>query len=215
MLKYSKIQLEHLHDAKINDFYINFIRGGVCVVKKRYVNGEVKFTNKETQNIIKYLDATNLYGSVMLQKLTYKNFRLLSEKELAELEKKLKSHEYIDVEGEPSYFIEVDLPYPSHIHKFHHQWPLAPETYNVSFDNFSLFSKIQLYCSQPSNSHKVVFSEPKLIPHFYKRKNYRLHITDLIYYLKKGLVLEKNHILYFQLSNTFVRQILHNVLVFQ
>ena len=87
MLKYSKCQLEHLSDSNINDFFRSSIRGGVCFIKKRYEKGDSKFTNQGKQKFIKYLDATNLYGSMMMNKLPYKNFRILGNNELKDLEK--------------------------------------------------------------------------------------------------------------------------------
>ena len=63
------------------------IRGGVCFIKKRYEKGNSLFTNQGKQKFIKYFDETNLYGSMMMNKLPYKNFRILDNNELKDLEK--------------------------------------------------------------------------------------------------------------------------------
>ena len=194
MLKYSKCQLEHLSDSNINDFFRSSIRGGVCFIKKRYEKGDSLFTNEGKEKFIKYLDATNLYGSMMMNKLPYKNFRILGKNELKDLEKKLRNNEHINVDGKVSYFLEVDLEYPQHLHKSHEQWPLAPDKYEVTYNDLSSFSRIQLSCSDPNKFKAKNFSETKLIPHFNTRKNYILHIRNLIYYLKKGLILKKIHV---------------------
>ena len=193
MLKYSKIKLDHLSDSNINNFFRSSIRGGVCFIKKRYEKGDSLFTNQGRQKFIKYLDATNLYGSMMLNKMPYKNFRMLNSEELSDLEKKLMNNEYINIHGRVSYFLEVDLEYPAHLHKTHEQWPLAPDTYEVTYNDLSFFSRIQLSCSNPRKYKTKNFSETKLMPHFHGRKNYVLHIRNLIYYLRKGLVLQKIH----------------------
>ena len=86
------------------------------------------------------------------------------------------------------------MSYPSYLHKDHEQWPLAPEKREVTYKDLSFFSKIQLSCSNPTKFKKQHFSESKLIPHFGPRKNYVCHIKNLIYYLKKGLVLDELHV---------------------
>ena len=193
MLKYSKIKLDHLSDSRINDFFRHSIRGGVCFIKKRYEKGEWKFRNQGEQKFIKYLDATNLYGSMMLQKLPYKNFKILNFNELQDLERKLMSNENVDVDGNVSYFLEVDLDYPPYLHKIHEQYPLAPENFTVTYEDLSFFSRIQLSCCDSKKFKKASFSETKLIPHFHARRKYSLHIKNLLYYLKKGLILKKVH----------------------
>ena len=51
MLKYSKIELDHLWDSRINDFFRNSIKGGVCFIKKRYEKGEWKFKNQGNKSL--------------------------------------------------------------------------------------------------------------------------------------------------------------------
>ena len=50
----------------------------------------------------------------------------------------------------------------------------------LSFSDFKAFEKRK-------------FSETKLFPHFYLRKNYICHIRILIYYLENGLILNELH----------------------
>ena len=83
--------------------------------------------------------------------------------------------------------------YPPHLHELHSQWPLAPEKYEVTYDELSNFSKLQLAFSNDPSFEKQIFSETKLIPHFRTRKNYICHIKNLIFYLKNGLALNELH----------------------
>ena len=193
MLKFSKIKLEHLSNPKMNDWFRSSIRGGVAFIKKRYENGDSTFTGQGYQKFIKYIDATNLYGSMMTFKLPYQNFKFLSHLDLKLLEQKLVNKEFIDVDGPTSYFVECDLLYPPDLHEIHNQWPLAPDKYEVTHNDLSLFSIMQLSFCDSTKFRRRNFSETKLIPHFHPRKNYICHIKNLIFYIKKGMILEKLH----------------------
>ena len=63
---------------------------------------------------IQYLDANNLYGWAMSQKLPIGNFRWMTSKQLD------KWFEYPCI-------LEVDLEYPQDLHDLHDDYPLAPE----------------------------------------------------------------------------------------
>ena len=179
----------------MNDWFRRSIRGGVAFIGKRYESGAPKFNGKGYEKFIKYLDATNLYGSMMLSKLPYKNFKFLTESELKILENKLFRKDLIDVDGDTSYFVEVDLYYPSKLHKSHCQWPLAPDKFQVGFDDLGPFSRMQLSYCDPIKFRNKKFSETKLVPHFCPSKIYICPIKNLIYYLDKGLIFNKNLIL--------------------
>ena len=58
----------------------------------------------EESKFITYLDAKNLYGWRMSQKLPYKNFRWVTEKKLVDLDPTL-----LDTEDETGYILQVDL----------------------------------------------------------------------------------------------------------
>ena len=123
----------------MNDWFRSSIRGGVAFIKRRYEKGDSVFKGLGRQKFIKFLDATNLYGSVMTFKLPYDDFASVGKAQLALLKQKLIRKEYIDVNGDYSYFVECDLLYPSHLHELHSQWPLAPEKYEVTYDDLSNF----------------------------------------------------------------------------
>ena len=87
-------------------------------------------------------------------------------------------------------FLEVDLEYLKSIQKYHEDFPMATERYNVTYNELSPLNQ-SLYqknkgCSLPKN-----YSEEKLIPTFYERTKYVVHFKCLIFYLSHGLVLKK------------------------
>lgn len=90
-------------------------------------------------------------------------------------------------------FLEVDLDYPINIHKYHSDFPLAPERYDVDFKELSpLCEKIYSF-SNINKFKKENVSETKLIPNLHNNKKYILHIKNVIYYLSLSMKLKKIH----------------------
>jgi hypothetical protein len=72
------------------------------------------------------------------------------------------------VDGNTGYALEVDLDYPEHLHDEHNDYPLAPQHLEIN---------------------KCV----KLAPNLNDKKNYIVHISNLQYYLSKGMILRNIH----------------------
>ncbi len=94
------------------------IRGGVSTVTKRYAKANNKYLNNYDPACdsiyLPYLDANNLYGWAMCQKLPVKDFTWMTVGEIS------------DWRNTPC-ILEVDLEYPNELHDFHNEYPLAPE----------------------------------------------------------------------------------------
>ena len=97
------------------------MRDGISYIAKRHSKINVCESSKEKKSII-YWDANNLYGWGMSNPLPYGEFNWLSEKEIKKLD--LDS---ISANSPIGYFLEVDHEYPSELHDFHNDYPLAPE----------------------------------------------------------------------------------------
>ena len=69
-----------------------------------------------------YLDDNNLYGWAMSQPLPTGGFQWA--KECERLAQSIPEHSTVSSEG---FILEVDLEYPSELHKEHNEYPLAPE----------------------------------------------------------------------------------------
>ena len=89
-------------------------------------------------------------------------------------------------------FLEVDLKYPKEVHELHEDFPLAPERYEVTYNELSPINQF-LYKKMKANISSGTYSEEKLIATFHERKHYTLHIKCLLFYLSHGLVLKKVH----------------------
>ena len=90
------------------------IRGGICQATYRHAkvnNKYMKNYNKKIESsYIEYLDANNLYGWVMSQKLSVNDFKWVKQEELS------KFNEYFiknfDANSNKGYFLEVDIDHP-------------------------------------------------------------------------------------------------------
>ena len=82
------------------------IRGGKCHAIHRYAKANNKYLKYYDKNIISsyimYLDATNLYGWTMSQKLSVNDFKWVN------------------------YFLEIDVEYPKNLHNLHSDLPFLP-----------------------------------------------------------------------------------------
>jgi hypothetical protein len=182
-LLYTKVELELFTDINMYLFCERAIRGGISVIGKRYAKANNKYLDnydsKVESSYLMYLDANNLYGWAMCQKLPIGDF------------------EWIDVNGfdincnveeDHGYFVEVDIEYPKELHELHNTYPLAPERKTVKENELSQFSK-DLLTELDMNLGK----ESKLIPNLHDKKNYICDLRNLQFYMKHGLKVTKIH----------------------
>ena len=82
------------------------------------------FDPNQSSKFIQYLDANNLYGWAMSQKLRVGNFKWLTSEEIKEM---MQDHSRIK-----ACTLEVDLEYPKELHNLHSDYPLATENVVVN-----------------------------------------------------------------------------------
>ena len=79
---------------------------------------------------IEYLDANNLYGWAMSQKLLVKGFKWVKWKKLSKFyEDFIKNY---DENSNKGYFLEVDIDYPKQLFILHKDLPFSPESKKVN-----------------------------------------------------------------------------------
>ena len=66
-------------------------------------------------------------------------------------------------------YLEVNFEYPVELHTAQGDFPLAPERYNVCYDELRPINKF-LYQKMENGTSKTSVSEEKLIPTFHERK---------------------------------------------
>jgi len=177
MLKITRSQIELPTDINMVQYLEQCKRGGVSFINTRYLH-----CNHFEKGSIMYLDANNLYGAALSEKLPLKDFRWLSKREIEVLDLSQ------DFDGDKGYIVECDLHYPSHLHESHSNLPLAPEILEVGFDNLSPFTKDAM-----KKTEGVVYKDVKLMSTFHDRKNYVLHVKNLKLYIELGMVLKGIH----------------------
>ena len=136
MLKMTGIRLELMTDIDMYQFIEEGIRGGVSYIANRYGKANNKYIIDYDKNApskyIMYLDAINLYGWAMSQKLPTGNFEWV--------DKNINLSDY-DVDSSKGIILEVDLEYPKELHDLHNDYPVAPEKIKVSNEMLSNYCK--------------------------------------------------------------------------
>ena len=125
-LKKTKVELELLTDIDM------LLMVEICQAIHRYVKANNKYMKNYDKNIISsylmYLDANNLYGWAMSQKLPANGFRWVE---------KLSRFNEIFIKNynenrDEEYFLEVDIDYPKELFNLHEDLPFLPERKQVN-----------------------------------------------------------------------------------
>ena len=166
--KKTKVKLELLTDNVMLLMVEEGIRGGMCHAIHRYVKANNKYMKnydeQEESSYIQYLDANNLYGWAMSQKLPVSGFKW--KKNISKF-----TEEFIKNYGEDSdkgYILEVDVKYPKKLRDLHNDLIFSPERMKID------------KCK-------------KLVCNLYSKKKYVVHIRSLKQALNHGLILKNVH----------------------
>ena len=180
-LKQTGVSLELLTDPDMLLMFERGTRGGITQASHRYASANNKymgdaacsgaardkFDPKLPSSFIQYLDANNLYGHAMSQKLPTGTFKWIQD--LSEFTTE-RIHELVSSENnEKGYLLEVDISYPHELHDVHNDLPFLPESVKLS-------SRVE-----------------KLVPNLNDKEKYVVHISTLDQALQHGLILKKVH----------------------
>ena len=169
MLKMTKINLELLSNVDMLLMIEKGIRGGISIISNRYGKANNKYmkdhNKKEPFIFLIYLDANNLYGWAMTQKLPVHSFKWMTNQEI----ENIFNNQIVQVWEKTPCILEVDLEYPEELHDQHNDYPLCPE---------------RVECD-----HGV----KKLIPNLRHKNNYVIHYKKLMQCLRLGMKLKKIH----------------------
>ena len=144
------------------------IRGGMCQSTHRYAKANNKYMRNYNKNIessyLMYLDANNLYGWAMSQKLPVNGFKW--ENDLSRFnERFIKNY---NENSDIGYFLEVDVEYPKKLFGSHKDLPFLPE-------------------------RKKLEKVEKLVCSIEDKEKYVIHIRALKQALNHGLILKRVH----------------------
>lgn len=190
MLKTINKPIELIDNSNTNMYLLieKNIRGGVSFVANRYGKANNKYMGAKwnpawPSKYLMYLDANNLYGWAMSQKLPIGKLKYENADEFTEYIIKR-----LDPEGETGYFFEVDLEIPENLHDFFNDYPMAVESMAVEKDKLSDYSK-----KLRSDLNIKGAQSKKLVPNLCNKTNYLCHYRNLQFYLQKGFKLGKIH----------------------
>ena len=118
LLKKTNVELELLTDYDMLLMIEEGIRGAICHAIQRYAKANNKYMKdydkKKKSSYIQYLDANNLYGKAMTEKLPVRGFKWVND--IFEInEKFVKSY---DKNSDKGYILEVDVDYPNELQIF-------------------------------------------------------------------------------------------------
>ena len=184
MLKMTGIELELMTDVDMFQFIEKGMRGGVSCITHRFGQANNKYVRNYNENepskYIMYLDANNLYGWAMCQRLPTGGFKWLEIDSL--------SLDQYDEDSDRGVILEVDLEYPTELHDSHNDYPLAPEKMRVDEGMLSN------YCKWMQNKHGIsVGLVSKLVPNLCDKERYVVHYKNLKLYVDLGLKVKKIH----------------------
>ena len=169
MLKMTKINLELLSDVDKLLMIEKGIRGGISIISNRYGKANNKYmkdyNKKEAFKFLMYLDANNLYGRAMSEKLPVHSFKWMTNQEI----ENIFNNQIVQVWEKTPCILEVDLEYPEELHDLHNDYPLCPE---------------RVECDK---------GVKKLIPNLRHKNNYVIHYKNLMQCLRLGMKLKKIH----------------------
>ena len=182
MLKMTNVKLDLITDIDMENMVQLGMRGGVSTIMHRHEKANNKYMKNyekdKDSSYLMYLDANNLYGWAMSQKLPVGKFKWGDE----------KTFDMSNYSGEKGCIIECDLEYPENLHDEHNMYPLAPEKILVEKDMLSP------YCNEILDQFKIQKTTcKKLIPNLMNKQKYALHYKNLQLYLDLGLKLKKIH----------------------
>ena len=107
------------------------IRGGICHSIHRYAKTNNKYMKNYNKNIdssyIQYLDANNLYGWAMSQKLPVNNFKWVED--ISKINEDFIKNYYEN--SKKGYILEVDFKYPKKLHDLHIDLPFLPKRIKI------------------------------------------------------------------------------------
>ena len=167
-LKKTSVKLELLTNHDMLLMMEEGIRGGICHAIQRNAKANNKYMKNydknEESSYIQYLDANNLYGWAMSQKLPLNGFKWLEDTSGIN-EEFIKKY---DENNDKGYILEVDVKYPKKLHDLHSDLPFLPKRMKID------------KCK-------------KLVCNFCNKKKYVVHIKSLKQALNHGLKLKKFH----------------------
>ena len=147
------------------------------MIAHRYAKANNKYMKDydktQESSYIMYLDANNLYGGAVVEKLPTGGFKWVPSYRMTER----FIMEYDD-ESDTGHIIKCDLDYPKELHDAHNNYPLAVESKAIAKDELSPYQVDQILTHGERHDENM----KKLVPNLNAKKDYVVDIRNLKYY---------------------------------
>ena len=193
-----EFSLELLTDYDMLLMIESGIRGGFSgTLGKRYAKANNKYLHdydpKIPSSYLQYLDANNLYGDGMKQKLPYSDFKWMTTNEYMDLfeRKNNGDPEAIDYFKTHGRIYKVDLTYTDECKLKTWKFPLAPEKKSILPEDLNEWQK--KFLSTDADGKPKASKIKKLIVDLKDKKEYVVHERNLMFYTDMGMKVTKVH----------------------
>ena len=130
-LKKTEVELDITTDVDMLLMIEKGIRGGICHAILRYAKAYNKYMRNYDENeessFLEHLDANNLYGWAMMQKMLVYNFEFV--RNVSKIDEDFIKN--FDENSDKGYILEVDVEYPKNLHDLLSDLPLLPERMKI------------------------------------------------------------------------------------
>ena len=185
-LKMTSVKAQLIVDESLYRTIEHGIRGGMTFVNRLLVEAEMGVD-------MLYVDANNLYGNALSQKLPYGGWRELTREEIESMDPAT-----MDLDGDKGYLFVVDLNYPPHVQDASVDLPYAPQRMTVTKEMLTEEMKAQWehVCQVRYGKEKPYRGYPKLVLDQFVKEEYVIHGKLLQFFLEQGMVITKIHTAY-------------------
>ena len=186
----SGVTLDTLQDKQMLDDFVGAKRGGICgIMGDRYINRRSRFTDnsdgksirepasrmaEHDQRSIWYIDANNLYGYAMMQKLPYKDFQFTA----TTLDAILNTPD----DSDHGYYIVCDIDYTNECKERTEQLALMRNKRKINDNELSYRERD----GGKARSEKLILDQNN-------KTEYMVHYRMLKFYVKMGVKVTKIH----------------------
>ena len=178
----SGVTLDTIQDKQMLDDFVGAKRGGICgIMGDRYIDRQSRFADNSDGKTIWYIDANNLYGYAMMQKLPYRDFQFTT----TTLDTILNTPD----DSNHGYYIVCDIDYTNECKERTEQLALMPNKRKINDNELGYRERD----GGKARSAKRLQRSEKLILDQNNKTEYMVHYRMLKFYVKMGVKVTKIH----------------------
>ena len=172
----SGVTLDTFQDKQMLDDFVGAKRGGISgIMGDRYIDRQSRFADNSDGKTIWYIDANNLYGYAMMQKLPNKDFEFITTTTLDVI---LNTPD----DSDHGYYIVRDIDYTNECKEKTEQLALMPNKRKINDNELGYRQREK----SKARSEKLILDQNN-------KTEYMVHYRMLKFYVKMGVKVTKIH----------------------